>query len=551
MRRIVPVHLHWGQVLIFGLLALAIAVTIVLPEQAEMAGPLGVMLGYGATGFVLVGKVRNMRGREKRAWAFVGAGFLVAAFGIALVAVIQSVSGSVGAFGPTDILFILTYILILTGFASLPHFPISMSQRVRVYLDSLIGALSLGVIMWVLALDHLLQEFATASAWDRWAGTAYPIVDVAALMVVVIVAVRRSSFRFDPRLVLFAVGIILQSAADLRFLTTGVGKTFAEAQPNFTVFLLATTLYLMAAVIADRQPKARAYADRRTPIWAILTPYSVAVAMIGLLIVESRRASLSPSLQVLLTATYIVGALVIGRQGMAIRENRLLIEKQRAELVSSISHELRTPLTAIVGFLDVIDDDQAALDEAERKDLTGVVRQQARHMSRIVSDLILLARGSPDEMTLKEDLVPMARVVENAIHSIDYRSVALNTEVDPDLQARIDSGRVQQIVINLLSNAVRYGNGRGLITVRREGNDLTIEVHDDGPGVPKKYELAIWERFERGANRLNASVPGSGIGLAVVAAIANAHGGRTGYRPSERLGGACFRVVLPNRIEAV
>ena len=543
-------HLHWAQILIFGLLAVAMAVVILLPEQAETAGPLAVLLGYGATGSVLVRKVRRMEGREKRAWALVGAGFLVAAAGIATVAVIQMVTGSVSAFGPTDVLFILSYILILAGFASLPHFPLSLSQRVRVYLDSVIGAVSLGVVMWVLALENLLHEFATASAWDQWAGTAYPVVDVAALMVVVIVAVRRSSFRFDPRLVLFAGGIILQSAADLRYLTTGVGKTFAEAQPNFLVFLLATSLYLTAATIAERQPKARAYADRRTPIWAIVTPYSVAVAMVGLLIMETRGASLSPSIQVLLTATYIVAALVITRQGMAIRENRLLVEKQRAELVSSISHELRTPLTAVVGFLDVITDDQTQLDDAERKDLTQVIQQQARHMSRIVSDLILLARGSPEDMTLKEDLVPVSTVIENAVHSVDHRDVSLSTEIDPDLQARIDSGRVQQILINLLSNAARYGNGRGLIVVRREGQDLSIEVHDDGPGVPKKYERVVWERFERGVNRLNASIPGSGIGLAVVATIATAHGGSTGYRQSERLGGACFRVVLPNRIEA-
>ncbi len=273
-------HLHRAQILVFGLLVVAIGVTIIVPEQAATAGPLGVLLGYGTTGFVLVRKVGQMEGREKRAWSLVGAGFLVAAFGIGTVAAIEMITGSVPAFGPTDVLFILSYILILTGFASLPHFPLSMAQRVRVYLDSLIGAASLGVIMWVVALDDILHEFATASAWDRWAGSAYPLVDVAALMVVVIVSVRRSSFRFDLRLMLFAVGIILQSAADLRFLATGVGKTFSEAQPNFAVFLLATMLYLSAAFLVERQPKARAYADRRTPIWAIVTPYSVAIAMV-------------------------------------------------------------------------------------------------------------------------------------------------------------------------------------------------------------------------------------------------------------------------------
>ena len=82
-------HLHWGQILIFGLLAVALGVTVIFPEHAETAGPLGVLLGYGATGFVLVRKVRRMEGREKRAWSLVGNGFLVAAVGIATVAVIQ------------------------------------------------------------------------------------------------------------------------------------------------------------------------------------------------------------------------------------------------------------------------------------------------------------------------------------------------------------------------------------------------------------------------------------------------------------------------------
>ena len=128
--------------------------------------------------------------------------------------------------------------------------------------------------------------------------------------------------------------------------------------------------------------------------------------------------------------------------------------------------------------------------------------------------------------------------------------MSLTIEVEAQLQVMIDAGRVQQVIVNLLSNAVRYGQGRSLIVVRREGSDLAIEVHDNGPGVPKKYEFAIWEQFERGVNRLNANTPGSGVGLAVVKTITQAHGGDTGYRQSERLGGACFRVVLPDRIIA-
>ncbi|MGZ5384368.1 MAG: sensor histidine kinase, partial [Acidimicrobiia bacterium] len=253
---------------------------------------------------------------------------------------------------------------------------------------------------------------------------------------------------------------------------------------------------------------------------------------------------------VLIYAVLAVGALVITRQTLAIRENRQLVERQRTDLVSSISHELRTPLTAVVGFLDVLTDQQAGLGNAERAELTEIVHEQASHMSRIVSDLILLARSSPDEMTLQESTVSVADIVETAIKTVEQKETSLTVEVDAQLQAMLDAGRVQQVIVNLLTNAVRYGQGKSLIVVRREGRDLAIEVHDNGPGVPKKYEVAIWDRFDRGANRLNASTPGSGIGLAVVEAITRAHGGNTGYRPSERLGGACFRVVLPDRIAA-
>ena len=547
--RVAPAKVRWGTALVYGGLIIALVIVIAVPDRAEEPGFLAMMIGYGAAGVTLLRKAWRMEVRERLSWVLIGTGFLTAAAGIAAVGIVQTVTGSIPAFGPTDLLFIAAYASILMGFGTMPQLPTSTTQRIRVYLDSLIGALSIAAVMWVLVLSDLIQEFSIATNWDRWAGSAYPILDVASLMMVVIVAVRRSTFRFDARLLLIALGITAQSIADLTYLTSGIGKTFAEASPIYPVYILATVLYLSGALIVDRYPRRRAYADRKAPLWWMISPYSVALALVAMLVVKVDGQELATDALVLLYAVLVVGGLVTIRQTMAIRENRLLVEKQRAELVSSISHELRTPLTAVVGFLDVINDDQTPLDDAERKDLIGVVQRQAQHMSTIVSDLILLARGSSDDMTLKEEVVPVSQVVENAIHAIDRLSVTFNTEVDPDLLARVDPGRVQQILINLLTNADRYGNGTGLIVVRREGSDLTIEVHDDGPGVPKKYEQTIWERFERGVNRLNASIPGSGIGLAVVAAITSAHGGSTGYRRSERLGGACFRVVLPNRIE--
>jgi len=108
----------------------------------------------------------------------------------------------------------------------------------------------------------------------------------------------------------------------------------------------------------------------------------------------------------------------------------------------------------------------------------------------------------------------------------------------------VDGERIQQAIANLVSNAIKYGNGQVLVTAER-GMNLVIEVHDDGPGVPTKYELVIWNRFERGPRNLDSRVPGSGIGLAIVAKVARAHGGHAGYRRSEILGGSCFFVSIP------
>lgn len=550
LRAIVPRGLHWGVALAFIVLGIAGLIVVIAPSQADVAGPLGVLTGIGAVGVLLTRSSQHMEGRDRFAWRWIGVGYLAVAAGILTIAVLDALFGPLPAFGPPDSIVIAGYVLILSGFGSLPHLSTSSAQRARIYLDSLIGAISVAVVMWVLALDDLIQAFARANAWERWAGSAYPILDVAALMVVVIVTVRRSSYRFDLRLMLLALGIVVQSIADLTFLRSGIGSTFEEANPNYLLFLFAAALYLAAATIVHRQPKVRAYADRKASLMSMLAPYAAAALLIGLLIVEIGAAELTADAQVLLHATLLVGVLVIFRQSVAIHENRILVERQRADLVSSISHELRTPLTAIVGFLDVMADADAGLGEGERQELTDLIHQEARHMSRIVSDLVLLARGTPDQLTLKEEVIPADDVVTRAISSVENKTTELTVDIEPGLRVKVDSGRVQQVLVNLITNAIRYGNGRGTVVIRREGDDLAIEVHDNGPGVPKKYELVIWEQFERGPNRFNAAVPGSGIGLAVVDAITRAHDGTNQYRTSERLGGACFRIVLPDRVIA-
>jgi signal transduction histidine kinase len=258
-------------------------------------------------------------------------------------------------------------------------------------------------------------------------------------------------------------------------------------------------------------------------------------------------SDIDSDIAVLLVMGLGIGALVVVRQLVALRDYRNLVSEQRRGLVSSVSHELRTPLTAMVGFLEVLDDTTIELGAKERKELISIVRQQSLYMSRIVADLLLLARES-NTLELAESEASVNQLVDESARRLARQDRDLEVQVEPDLVAFADADRLRQALDNLIVNAFRYGGGKALVIGRSEGADLVIEVHDDGPGVPRKYELAIWEQFERGANRLNATTPGSGIGLSVVDLVVRRHGGTATYERSKLLGGACFRLVLPDRL---
>jgi signal transduction histidine kinase len=180
--------------------------------------------------------------------------------------------------------------------------------------------------------------------------------------------------------------------------------------------------------------------------------------------------------------------------------------------------------------------------------MIDVVVEQTMYLERIVQDLLLLAHDEPTQMTLHAAEWRIEPLVENAILSSQIGRINVATEIESGLIAFVDADRLQQILVNLLTNAGRYGGDSCLVVARGIQGHLVVEVHDAGPGVPKKYELTIWDRFERGPNRYNAAVPGTGIGLAMVKSIAIAHGGRASYRRSDRLGGACFIVEFPGRV---
>ena len=159
-----------------------------------------------------------------------------------------------------------------------------------------------------------------------------------------------------------------------------------------------------------------------------------------------------------------------------------------------------------------------------------MVGQQSRYLARIVGDLTMLARVGHEDVDLDRSTLEFETIVGRVQDSLEIDYVGFSVDAPAHLHLRVDGERIQQVLLNLVSNAIRYGGEDIEVVAIVRGTDVTIEVHDSGNGVPTRYQYTMWERFNRGAHHLNATVPGSGIGLAIVKLLSEAHGGRATYR---------------------
>jgi signal transduction histidine kinase len=226
------------------------------------------------------------------------------------------------------------------------------------------------------------------------------------------------------------------------------------------------------------------------------------------------------------------------------REQELV--RLRQDFTSSVSHELRTPLTQILLFGETLELGRAGGEDA-RREAVSVIVQEARRLAHLVENVLHLSRAERRMVRVNPSPAPLAallrEIVERFAPLAGADAVRIRTELDESLLALADADALHQIVINLLDNAIKYG-GRGPVILRAARRDrcTRIEVEDTGPGIPMAERRRVWEPFVR--LRPDASVPGSGIGLAVVRELVAAHGGTCRVEPPPT-GGARFVIELP------
>lgn len=223
------------------------------------------------------------------------------------------------------------------------------------------------------------------------------------------------------------------------------------------------------------------------------------------------------------------------------------MQKQR-EFVADASHELRTPLTSVLANLELLEASLRESAQTEDREMVDSALRSSRRMSRLVADLLLLARADAGRISGRAEC-DLAEIVGHAAAEV--------APVSGDREIQVDNGRpmiingnpdeLHRMVVNLLDNAVRHTPEGSRIELRlsAEGAGATLDVADDGPGIPEEMREQIFDRFVRGTGPAD-TVPGAGtgLGLAIVRAVARSHGGSVTAGTSAQ-GGTLIRVRLP------
>jgi signal transduction histidine kinase len=225
-----------------------------------------------------------------------------------------------------------------------------------------------------------------------------------------------------------------------------------------------------------------------------------------------------------------------------------LSDRARRQLLADVSHELMTPLTAMRGYIETLGMTELQLDGPTRERYMRIVSEETTRLENIIGDLLDLARLEGGGTSLRRQRVQVeglfTRVADRHERELQARNVTLDMTIEPGAEEVAgDADRLEQALQNLVANALRYTpeHGRITITSERRGDASVLTVQDSGAGVPDDQRALVFDRFYKGDASRRAT-GGSGLGLSIVKAIIERHGGRISVRNQN---GAVFEIVLP------
>lgn len=229
------------------------------------------------------------------------------------------------------------------------------------------------------------------------------------------------------------------------------------------------------------------------------------------------------------------------------------VDRIRSEIVHTVSHDLRSPLTSVIGYTELVQ--RSGPINEQQRDFLNRIQDSIQHITSLINDLLDLGKVEAGIDTRRErvQLEGLLRYSMDMLHGqIKTKHLKIRREIAAGLPAlRANPIRLRQVLDNVLGNAIKYShaNSEVLVSIRAEGDQVILQVTDQGPGIPPADQPHIFDKFYRGTN-VGSEVEGSGLGLAIVKNIVESHQGRIWVESAVGKGSSFF-IVLPVSAEPV
>jgi signal transduction histidine kinase len=543
-----------------------IGIYFALPRGGAAASVVYEGLGASASIALLWG-IRRFRPRYALPWLLLSGGNALFVAGDTLSDILVNPPVPSAA----DIFYLAGYPFLAAGLALLVYHAAGRN-RVAAFVDAGIVTLAFAMLQWVLVMAPAIRSGGSLS--EQIVAGLYPAMDV--VLLAGFVGFFVSPAWRTPAFGLLAASVIVFFVGDEIY-----GLSVSSYQTGDWVDVTWLLSYVLFGAVA-LHPSMRSLSEpRRAPAlrvsaWRIGSLAAALVSAPTILFIQHERGD-RLDLPVVVPLAVAMALLVVARftgilralERIRLRErtaraeaeemhrqlavqNVQLLEADRLkdEFVALISHDVRTPLTSIIGYVELALDDgvEPPLDE-ERRSYLDIVSRSSERLMRIVDDLLFVARLQAGRLVLEPTKLDLAEIalqaVEEARPRAERKGLRLSFVGDGPVSVDADRGRMFQLLDNLVSNAIKFTPEGGRVDVRavRTADGAVLEVSDTGIGLPPEELELVFERFFRSGHAVSNQIPGTGLGLFIARAIAEAHGGHISASNRDG-GGTTFRIDL-------
>jgi signal transduction histidine kinase len=228
--------------------------------------------------------------------------------------------------------------------------------------------------------------------------------------------------------------------------------------------------------------------------------------------------------------------------------------RAKSEFLATMSHELRTPLNAIIGFSEMLEiETYGPLGHPKNSEYVRLINHSGRHLLSLINDLLDLTKMDADHLELREETVSLKDLIQDCIQMVEPRALLAKLEIQTSIDSHLpevyaDPSRIRQVLLNLLSNSLKFTPEGGLVSVTAEhiGEELVVEVVDTGIGIAEEDIPIALSRFGQVESSLARRFEGSGLGLPISKRLMELHGGSLELQSAGRGRGTTVRLVIPN-----